>query len=198
MTKAFPSGVLAGLLASLALASPVQAEAAKTPRPYVVLVGISHYQDKTIKPRPHAEADAKALYDLFTNKDYYQANPKNVHLLLGGEDETRHAQKATRANILKVLKTISAEDRVDDPVIFAFIGEGGPLGDTGDRRCYFTADSTFKGRDKDALAAADLGEAIKDLKSHRFCTSSTWISRATREPQPATPTSRSAKIPTRN
>src|SRR5262249_2201961 len=55
-----------------------------------------------------------------------------------------------------------------DPVIFAFFGNGGPLGELGDRRCYFASDSTFKGRDKDAVAAGDVADALKDLKSQHL------------------------------
>src|SRR5262249_27232010 len=73
---------------------------------------------------------------------------------------------ATRENIIAALHWVATQARTDDLVIFAFIGEGGPLGD---RRCYFASDSTFKGRNKDALAAEESGEALKNLKSRRFC-----------------------------
>src|SRR5262249_31512599 len=53
----------------------------------------------------------------------------------------------------------------DDLVIFAFIGEGAPLGE---RSCYFASDSTFKDRAKDAVAAADIEHALDKLKSQRF------------------------------
>ena len=39
-------------------------------QPYVVLVGIDRYADKQILPRKTAEADAKALYDVFTSPDH--------------------------------------------------------------------------------------------------------------------------------
>ena len=45
------------------------------------------------------------------------------------------------------------------------IGQGGPLGDTGDRRCYFLADSTFKGRDKDAVAADEIEDALRSSRA---------------------------------
>src|SRR5262249_52874202 len=96
-------------LAALVLAAPacpalqrrLHAAAAKKPsNPHVVLIGISDYADKQIKPRPHAEDDIKALYDLFTNKDFLGAKPENVRLLLGKKDEKRPSKPATRANIL--------------------------------------------------------------------------------------------------
>src|SRR5262245_5675938 len=66
MTKAFRTRLLSGLFVALvafAPGGPARASEEKSePHPYVVLVGISQYHDKQIKPRPHAEADAKALY----------------------------------------------------------------------------------------------------------------------------------------
>jgi C-terminal peptidase prc len=170
MTKAMLTRSMGAVLAALVLALSVRAEeAARTPQPYVVLVGISNYQDKQIKPRPHAEDDAKALYDLFTDSKYLGVDARHVRLLLGSEDAGRKAEKATRENVLHALQWAATNARTNDPVIFAFFGEGGPLGESGDRRCYFAVDSTFKGRDKDAVAAAEVTDALKNLKSQRFC-----------------------------
>ena len=47
-----------------------RADEGKKPQPYVVIVGVSNYADKEILSRPHAEDDAKALFDLFTDKKY--------------------------------------------------------------------------------------------------------------------------------
>ena len=88
MTKTLLSCLLSGVLTTLA-AEP--ARAARTPRrpppakakTYVILVGISDYADKQIKPRPNAEKDVAALYKLFTDKEYLGADPKNVQLLAG-------------------------------------------------------------------------------------------------------------------
>src|SRR5215471_510325 len=102
--------VLKSILASFALTllatvpTARAAEESNTPQAYVVLVGISDYADKAIKPRAHAEDDVKALYDLFTNKDYLGADAKHVRLLLGNPDEARHSEPATRENILKSIK----------------------------------------------------------------------------------------------
>jgi C-terminal peptidase prc len=171
MTKAFRTRLLAGLLVALvALASGARARAEEksAPHPYIVLVGISQYHDKQIKPRPHAEDDAKALYDVFTNKDYLGVPEKNIRLLLGNST-TDASKPATRENILKALHWVDTEARANDPVIFAFIGEGGPIGNAGDRRCYFAVDSTFKGRDKDAVSSEEISETLKNLKSTHFC-----------------------------
>jgi C-terminal peptidase prc len=169
MTKAMFTGLLAGVLAALTALPARAAEAQPAPsQPYVVLVGISEYADKQITPRPHAEADAKALYDLFTDKKYLGADADHVRLLLGTEDAQRHAEKATKENILKALRWLK-NARQDDLVVLAFIGDGCSLGQLGDRRCYFATDSTLKGRDKDAVAAASVGEILDKVKSRHFC-----------------------------
>ncbi len=146
---------------------PAAAKATKeAPQTYVVLVGISEYADKQIKPRPNAEADVKALHKLFTDKSHLGADPKNVRLLVGKTEESD--QKATRGNFLKALKWVSTEAKPEDMVLIAFIGEGGPLGESGDSRCYFLADSTFKGRNKDAVTPDEVDESLKKLKSKRL------------------------------
>jgi C-terminal peptidase prc len=132
---------------------------------YVVLVGIDKYADGQIKPRQHAEADAKAMYDLFASKDYLGADPKNIKLLLGTPDPTRPSEVANRANILKALTWLGKTPRRDDLVIFAFFGNGAPLGD---RACYFATDSTFKNRSKDAVASGDIEAILDHLQSQRF------------------------------
>ena len=170
MTQAFRSRVLAAFLTALVAfvtSSPARAEDKATPQTYVVLIGVSQYKDKQIKPRPHAEDDAKALYDLFTNKEYLGVSQAHARLLLGTAEG--NAQAATRENVLKALHWVTESAKPNDTVLFAFLGEGGPLGSTGDRHCYFAVDSTFKGRDKDAISADDIGEVLKGLKSSRFC-----------------------------
>jgi C-terminal peptidase prc len=164
---------LGGLLTALVLAGPARAEEPAKPaqtvqKTYAVVIGIGKYTDEKILPRPHAEADAKALYDLVVSKNHIGADPKNVRLLSSKADDT--AKVATRANILEAIKFVAESASENDLVLFAFFGEGGPLGDSGDRLCYFASDSTFKGRDKDAVAASEIGDAFKPLKSKKFCT----------------------------
>src|SRR5262245_10536908 len=140
----------------------------KPSRPHIVLIGISNYADEHIKARPHAEDDVKALYDLFTSKDYLGADPKNVRLLLGKEDDKRNSKPATRENILDAVKWLASDAKRDDLVIFVFIGQGCSLGERGDRTCYFASDSTLKGRAKNAVAAADLAPEFDKLKSRNL------------------------------
>jgi C-terminal peptidase prc len=177
MTKVTLHGLLAALLLALAAVLPLRA--ADTPpdnpptdgpsHPYAVLIGVSQYGDKQIKPRPHAEEDVKALYDLVTDKGYLGVAQDHVRLLLGSSDPQRHSQPATRENILKALQWVASQAGRDDVVILAFVGEGAPLSDAAGRLCYFACDSNLKGRSKNAVAAADIQQELDKLKSQRFC-----------------------------
>src|SRR5262249_32321580 len=136
---------------------------------YAVLVGVSQYSDKQIKPRPHAEDDAKALYDLLMNKDYLGVEPKHMHLLLGNPDPQRNSEPATHTNVIKALHAVAGKAERDDLVLFVFIGQGGPISDSGNRLGYFVSDTTIKDRSKNAVAAADVQQELDKLQSHRFC-----------------------------
>jgi carboxyl-terminal processing protease len=151
--------MLAGLTANVARAVD------ELPQPFVVLIGINQYNDPQIKSRKFAEADAKGLYDLFVNKNHLGVAPDRIKLLLGNPDVARPSEPATRDNILKAVTWLEKSAGKDDVVIFAFIGEGAPLGE---RSCYLAVDSTFKDRAKNAVAAADLGDHFDKLKSQRF------------------------------
>src|SRR6266478_2665706 len=124
-----------GLLPSRAVADDVASGT------YVVLVGIDKYEDPKIKSREHAEADAQALYDLFINKAHGGVKTDNIKLLLGKEDEARGSSPATRDNVLKALAWLEKSAQKDDLVLFAFLGNGAPLGE---RSCYFTVDANFE------------------------------------------------------
>src|SRR5262245_21747102 len=159
--------IFAGLLALL-IVGPVRAaeEAAAQPQAYVVLVGIDKYADQAIKPRQHAEDDAKALFDLFSDKSYLGVPSDRIRLLLGSTDAKRKSQPATHANVVKALQWLADKAGKDDLVIFGFFGEGAPHGD---QTCYLCSDSTVKNRGKDALIPAEIAHEMGRLKSQRFC-----------------------------
>src|SRR5262249_16028292 len=94
---------------------------------------------------------------------------KDVTLLLGNEDKERNGKKATRVAFLDALKNVNKQANPQDTVILAFVGQGGPVGQSGERRCYFLADSTYKNRDKDAVASEEMEEALKGFKVKTFC-----------------------------
>src|SRR5262245_4790262 len=79
-------------------------QAAGEGKPYVVLVGVGEFKDPAIQPRPKAEADIKALYDLLIDKSSFQGSAEQIKLLVGKPDETRKSEPATRENILKAVK----------------------------------------------------------------------------------------------
>jgi len=171
MTKALRTGLVGSLLALLALALPFQAaEEARTPKTYVVLIGIGKFSDPAIKSRPFAENDAKALYDLFTSKEYLGVPKDQVKLLLSGlADKERNSQEASRDNILKAARWVAAEAGRDDKVLFAFIGQGAALGERGDRIAYFATDSDVKDTAKTGVLATALTEELDKLKSQHVC-----------------------------
>ena len=85
----------------------------------------NNYADKEILPRAHAEADAKALFDLFTSKQYDGVDAAHARLLLGAEDgknSQRRPPARTPSTPCAGLATKEAGPK--DPVIFAFFGEG--------------------------------------------------------------------------
>ena len=154
-------GLVALLFLGFVLAPALRADEA-TGQPFVVIVGIDKYQDPQIKTRKHAEADAKALAELFASKDHLGVAKDHVKLLLGsGKD----GEQATRENILKALQWVEKGAKKNDLVVFAMFGNGAPLGE---RTCYFGVDSTFKNRAKDALASGDIEQVVDKIKSQRF------------------------------
>lgn len=132
-----------------------------TNRTLVLVVGSGKAPaDAAITARPFAESDATNLHKLLTDGAHAKIAPGDARLLVGAQ--------ATRENALKGLNWLAEQAKPGDTVLLALFCQGGPLGDSGDRRCYFLADSTFAGRDKNALAESEITDALKNLKSHRF------------------------------
>ena len=133
--------------------------------PYVVVVGVSDTADPTIQPRPTADADAKAVYDLFADKKHFDVDPDRLVLLTSKEDEKRKGRKATRENIVKAVHEAAAKTGKDDLLILAFFGRGASSGDS---TCFFAADSTFKDRNKTGVLGTDLETEMKAAKQARL------------------------------
>ena len=143
---------LLGCLLLLAATTGVRAAEEKS-KTFVVLVGVSQYADPQILPRPHAEDDIKGFYDLLTNKDYLGVDADHIRLLAGSDDTSRHASLATKENILNAMRWLGSAPGKNDMVLLVMVVQGAPLGE---RSCYFATDSTFKGRSKNAVAAAEI------------------------------------------
>jgi carboxyl-terminal processing protease len=165
MTKAKFMGLFVAFAIIGSLVMPLRAAEAQ-PQSYVVLVGVSDYADKQIQSRPHAEADAKAMFDLFTSTDHLNVPRSNVRLLLGKADTKRKSEPATHDNIVKALNWAVTSAKRDDLLIVAMFGQGAALRD---RTCYFGSDSTYKDRAKNAVPATVIEAEIKNLKSLNFC-----------------------------
>ncbi len=165
MTKVLFRGLLASLVMTVLTALPLRAADA-SPRSFIVLVGVGEYADQQIKPRQHAEADAKALYDVFTDKEYLGVDADHVKLLLGTPDAQRSSQPATHDNIVKAVHWAVSNAGRDDLVVFAFVAQGGPLGE---KCCIFGSDSTFADRAKNAVGASEIEHELEKLKSQHFC-----------------------------
>jgi len=141
---------------------------AQGPRVWAVLVGISTYADPQILPRPHAEADAAALYDLLRQPEYLGIDKHQVRLLLGGEDRHRDAQPATRANFLQALEWLQTRAGPDDLALIAFFCQGTTLGPRGDRLAYLAADSTVRDRRHNTVLSVEIGAILDRLRSRRL------------------------------
>jgi len=162
MTKATLTGLLGGLTTLLTLTLPLRAaEEGRAPRAYAVLVGVGKFSDAAITARPHAEDDAKSLYDVFTDKAHLGIPKDRVRLLLGGAaDKERNSQEATRDNILKAAAWVVKEARRDDLVLFVYVGQGAALGERGDRIAYFATDTSVKDLAKTAVLASSPARAV--------------------------------------
>lgn len=134
------------------------------PNTYAVLVGIDAYPDTKIKARRNAEADVKALYDVIVSKDYLGAEPRNVHMLLSKKGAAN--EQATRAAIQAALDSVIEKAGPEDLVLFAFFGQGCPLGE---QVGFFTTDSTAADRSKTALIGQDIAKKLEALKTTKFC-----------------------------
>ncbi len=129
---------------------------------YAVIVGVGEFKDPALKARPTAEADAQALYDVLTDKAVGGIPADHVQLLLTGKDAKRDAKPATKANILAAFKKAVEKAGPEDRILAVWVGSGASAGE---RTCFFTADSTFKDRGKDALLAAELEAEFKNVKA---------------------------------
>ncbi|MBY0513234.1 MAG: S41 family peptidase [Gemmataceae bacterium] len=163
--------LLLALAASVAAAwsggaSPARAqEPNKAPTPFVVVVGVGQFDDKAIDPRPTADADAKALYDLLTDPKYLGVPADRAKLLLSAPDAQRKGQKATRDAIVSAVNDAVANTGKDDTIVLAFFGRGASAND---KTCFFTPDTVLKERGKTGLVfGTDLEPAFKKLKSQK-------------------------------
>lgn len=154
---------------ALALAGPLQGqESPAKGKAYGLLVGVGAYQDSQIKPRPNAEKDAVAISKVLSDHGHLGIAKEDLRLVISNAAKVPGAIEATKANIVKELNWVAKAAGPQDLVFLVMIGSGGPLGDTGDRRGYFASDSTFAGRNENAISATEVGDILKTCKADRF------------------------------
>ena len=103
MRRAWIPALLAALAAAPAAVRAADDAPAAGQGPYVVLIGVGQFDDPAIQPRPTAEADAKAFYDLATDPKYMGVPADRVVLLTATPDKERKSKPATRENVVKAL-----------------------------------------------------------------------------------------------
>jgi C-terminal peptidase prc len=133
---------------------------------YAVLIGVSQFDDKAIQPRPTADADAKAMYDLVTNPGYLGIPASRTVLLTSTADEKRNGRTATKDNILKAIHEAVAKTGKDDLLVIGFFGRGAPVGF--DKVAFFAKESTVADRVKNAVSGEELSNEMKAVKPQRL------------------------------
>jgi carboxyl-terminal processing protease len=141
-------------------------EKAATAKTYAVVVGVGSFGDHDIKARPTADADAKAIYSLLTNKEIGSVPAENIALLLSKPDAALSAQEGTKANILKAIGTIAGKATKDDTILVYLVMQGASATE---KPCLFATDSTFKDRTKNAVFASEIEKELQGLKSEQVC-----------------------------
>ncbi len=131
---------------------------------YAVLVGVDG-AGAGVKPRPGAEADARALYDLLRSKDHLGVPAENVKLLLGTPADSPPSVRATRANILQALAWLEQRTTKKDQVIVGLFGSGAPAGN---EYCLFAADSSYSHRPAEAVTDHDLEHRLRTIACKRL------------------------------
>lgn len=161
--------LFAALLSAALVAPPLRAEeqAAKPSQGgYAVLIGVGQYDDPAIKPRPTADADAKAMYDLVTDGKHLGISADRTVLLTSTPDEKRKGRKATKENILKAIHEAIEKTGKDDLLLIGYFGRGAPIGF--DKVAFFTTDSTVAARSKNAIVGEELSNEMKKVKPQRL------------------------------
>lgn len=133
---------------------------------FVVLIGVGEFQDKAIQPRPTADADAKALYDLFQDPKYLGVPQDRMLLVTSQADAQRKGTEGTRENIIQAFRTAAEKTGKDDLIILGIFGRGAPAGE---KTAIFAKDSTVQDRLKDAVLGSDLGAEFKHAKDRKIC-----------------------------
>jgi hypothetical protein len=83
---------------------------------YMLAIGISAYDDQSIKKLPFAEEDARSMVDFYKNNPTSPMKPENITTLYG--------KQATSRNIRKAIGDMSKRAKEYDTVILYYAGHG--------------------------------------------------------------------------
>ncbi len=139
----------------------------KTQGPFAVIVGVSQFDDKAIQPRPSADVDAKAMYDLLADAKYLGIPADRIILLTSVADAKRGSKVATRENIIAAVHQAVAKTGKDDLLLIGLYGRGCPVGI--DKFAFFANESTVTDRAKNGVLGEDLATELKEVKSQKLC-----------------------------
>lgn len=159
--------LLVASLAAALFAAPARGADKPSQGSYAVLIGVSEFDDKAIQPRPTADADAKAMYDLAADAKAMNIPADRIVLLTSTPDDKRRGRKATKENILKAVHEAIEKTGKDDLLLVTFFGRGAPVGF--DKVAFFAADSTVADRSKNAILDEELSNEMKAVKAQRLC-----------------------------
>ena len=83
---------------------------------YVLVIGITKYEDVGINSLPFAEVDAQSIYDFYAKSPKSLAKPENVTLLIGNQ--------ATGKGIRMAIGSLAKKAKAPDTVICYYAGHG--------------------------------------------------------------------------
>lgn len=135
----------------------VPTEQTKLSKIYAVIVGVSHYQDKSMNLQ-YADDDAQLFYDFLRSANGGAVPTQNITLLLN--------EKATRANVIKALNTQFKNAYEEDLIIVYFASHGIPSAQ-GDELYFLGADTDKENLEGTGISQTDIQKALNNCKSQK-------------------------------
>ena len=130
------------------------------PQTYAVIVGVGEYKDPKIKARETADADAKAFYDVFTNKKSAAFPPITCNFCSPAKTKNERPSR-NQGQILAAFKKLAEQATANDRALVIWVGNGASVGD----HLFFRRRFDFKDRAKDAFMATELEAEFKAVKA---------------------------------
>ncbi|HEX2095277.1 MAG TPA: tetratricopeptide repeat protein [Longimicrobiaceae bacterium] len=124
---------------------------------WAVVVGISEYQDTSIKALRYADADARAFYNFLRSERAGAGGfpEENIRLLLN--------EQATYREIRSALRTFLKAATEEDQVVIYFAGHGSPDPQRLNKYYLLTYDTDYRDVSGTAFPMEDVDEATREL-----------------------------------